>query len=187
MTPKFRAWDRLTGKMFPVGIIDCSIQAVYIEEPNGLDSRRNFDEIELMRFTGLKDKNGREIYKGDIIRFFDCDGDGYTVPVVWDNDYACFSVDWGSNMLTSFDYLEEFYTDLKDIEVIGNIYENLSLIRQENKMETLQEQLLEPQLDIGKAVLESMMEIYFRDGALKGVLIPAKFQDKEFEIEVRMK
>lgn len=140
-----------------------------------------------IRFTGLKDKNGREIYEGDIIRFFDCDGDGYTVPVVWDNDYACFSVDWGSNMLTSFDYLEEFYTDLKDIEVIGNIYENLSLIRQENKMETLQEQLLEPQLDIGKAVLESMMEIYFRDGALKGVLIPAKFQDKEFEIEVRMK
>ena len=54
-------------------------------------------------------------------------------------------------------------------------------------MKTLQEQLLEPQLDIGKAVLESMMEIYFRDGALKGVLIPAKFQDKEFEIEVRMK
>ncbi|MBT0933092.1 hypothetical protein [Streptococcus lutetiensis] len=54
-------------------------------------------------------------------------------------------------------------------------------------METLQEQLLEPQLDIGKAVLESMMEIYFRDGALKGVLIPAKFQDKEFEIVVRMK
>ena len=65
----------------------------------------------------------------DIIKFFDCDGDGYTVPVVWDNDYACFSVDWGSNMLTSFDYLEEFYTDLKDIKVIGNIYDNLSLTR----------------------------------------------------------
>ena len=28
-----------------------------------------------------------------------------------------------------FDYLEEFYTDLKDIKVIGNIYDNLSLIR----------------------------------------------------------
>lgn len=50
-------------------------------------------------------------------------------------------------------------------------------------METLQEQLLEPQLEIGKAVLESMMEIYFRDGALKGVLIPTKFQDKEVEGE----
>lgn len=54
-------------------------------------------------------------------------------------------------------------------------------------METLQEQLLEPQLDIGKAVLESMIEIYFRDGVMKGVVIPATFQDKEFEIEVRMK
>lgn len=114
--------------MFPVGIIDYSIQSVYIEEPNGLYGERDFDEVELMQSTGLRDKNGKEIFEGDIIKFFDCDGDGYTVPVVWDNDYACFSVDWGSNMLTSFDYLEEFYTDLKDIEVIGNIYENLSLI-----------------------------------------------------------
>ncbi|WP_148525349.1 YopX family protein [Streptococcus lutetiensis] len=129
MTPKFRALDRLTGKMFPVGIIDYSIQSVYIEEPNRLYGERDFDEVELMQSTGLRDKNGKEIFEGDIIKFFDCDGDGYTVPVVWDNDYACFSVDWGSNMLTSFDYLEEFYTDLKDIEVIGNIYENLSLIR----------------------------------------------------------
>lgn len=54
-------------------------------------------------------------------------------------------------------------------------------------METLQEQLLEPQLEIGKAVLESMIEMYFRDGIMKGVVIPAAFQDKEFEIEVRMK
>lgn len=51
----------------------------------------------------------------------------------------------------------------------------------------IEEQLLEPQLDIGKAVLESMIEIYFRDGALKGVQIPVKFQDKEFIIEVRLK
>ena len=95
-----------------------------------------FDEVPasdfiLMQSTGLKDKNGREIYEGNIIRFFDCDGDGYTVPVVWDNDYACFSVDWGSNTLTSFDYLEEFYTDLKDIEVIGNKYENPELLKGE--------------------------------------------------------
>ena len=110
-------------------MIDFGQSYVMIEEINGLWCERDFDEIELMPSTGLKDENGREIYEGDIIRFFDCDGDGYTVPVVWDNDYACFSVDWGSNMLTSFDYLEEFYTDLKDIEVIGNIYENLSLIR----------------------------------------------------------
>lgn len=186
MKPKFRALDRLTGKMFPVGIIDYSIQSVYIEEPNEMYCERDFDDVELMRYTGLKDVNSKEIYEGDIIRFFDCDGDGYTVPVVWDNDYACFSVDWGSNMLTSFDYLEEFYTDLKDIEVIGNIYENLSLIRQENKMETLQEQLLEPQLAIGKAVIESMLELIPKKGTEKAI-VPVTLEDNEFEVEVRMK
>lgn len=56
-----------------------------------------------------------------------------------------------------------------------------------NEMETLQEQLLEPQLEIGKAVLESMIDMYFRDGVMKGVVIPATFQGKEFEIEVRWK
>lgn len=128
MTPKFRAWDKISKKIFPVTTIDFDQSYVMIEEINGLLGKRDFDEIEIMPSTGLKDKSGKEIFEGDIIKFFDCDGDGYTVPVVWDNDYACFSVDWGSNMLTSFDYLEEFYTDLKDIEVIGNIYENLSLI-----------------------------------------------------------
>lgn len=126
MTPKFRAWDRIKKRMFLVLEIDYENELVSDET---YWNTIPFDDVKLMQFTGLKDKNGREIYEGDIIRFFDCDGDGYTVPVVWDNDYACFSVDWGSNMLTSFDYLEEFYTDLKDIEVIGNIYENLSLIR----------------------------------------------------------
>ena len=54
-------------------------------------------------------------------------------------------------------------------------------------METLPKQSIEAQLEIGKAVLESMIEMYFRDGAMKGVVITATFQDKEFEIEVRMK
>lgn len=45
----FRALDRLTGKMFPVGIIDYSIQSVYIEEPNGLYGERDFDEVGLVK------------------------------------------------------------------------------------------------------------------------------------------
>ena len=53
-------------------------------------------------------------------------------------------------------------------------------------METLPKHSLVPQLEIGKAVLESMIEMYYRDGAMKSVVIPANFQGKEFEIEVRM-
>lgn len=128
MTPKFRAWFIKQKKMYMLSAIDFLSETAILLKEDGDIFEVYRDQIELMQSTGLKDKNGKEIFEGDIIKFFDCDGDGYTVPVVWDNDYACFSVDWGSNMLTSFDYLEEFYTDLKDIEVIGNIYENLSLI-----------------------------------------------------------
>lgn len=54
-------------------------------------------------------------------------------------------------------------------------------------MEETHVEILEAQLTIGKSVIESMTEMYFRDGAMKGFVIPATFQDKEFEIEVRMK
>lgn len=53
-------------------------------------------------------------------------------------------------------------------------------------METLQEQLLEPQLDIGKAVIESMLELIPKKGTEMAV-IPVTIEDSKFEIEVRMK
>lgn len=53
-------------------------------------------------------------------------------------------------------------------------------------METSPKQLLVPQLEIGKAVLKSMIEMYYGDGGIENVVIPVNFQGKEFEIEVRM-
>lgn len=55
MKPKFRALDRLTGKMFPVGIIDYSIQSVYIEEPNEMYCERDFDDVETKVFSKALD------------------------------------------------------------------------------------------------------------------------------------
>lgn len=75
-----------------------------------------------------KDKNGKEIFEGDIVKFSDCD-DVYVTPVVWDKNYACFGLSFSGKYPTSFDYLEEFYTELKDIEVVGNIYENPELLK----------------------------------------------------------
>lgn len=53
-------------------------------------------------------------------------------------------------------------------------------------METLPKQSIEAQLEIGKAVLKSMIKMYYKDDAMESVVIPTNFQGKEFEIEVRM-
>lgn len=126
MIPKFRAWDRLTGKMFPVGIIDCSIQAVYIEEPNGLDSRRNFDEIELMQSTGLKDKNGKKIYDGDVLKT----SDGELAKVVWNKELACWEAEFLSEIV-DLSEVADVKSNRSDCEIVGNIYENTEFLEGE--------------------------------------------------------
>lgn len=71
----------------------------------------------LMQYTGLKDKNSKEIYESDIVNI-----DGLIVPVIW---YA------GAWMVEYFtiptkSYLSHF--DELDVEIIGNIYENPDLL-----------------------------------------------------------
>lgn len=123
---KFRAWDRLTGKMFPVGIIDCSIQVVYIEESNGLDSCRNSDEVELMQSTGLVDWEGVEIYEGDIVKIPDDyevfgKNAGETCKVIFDS--GCFRLKTSRGRGRGF-----WFEDDSTVTIIGNIYENPELL-----------------------------------------------------------
>lgn len=128
--PKFRAWDKISKKMFPVGIIDYTIHSIYIKQPNGFYSERDFDRVELMQFTGLKDKNGKEIYEGDIVRFYDYYNE-YTKSVVFIESSAGFGVEWSKNFSMSFDGVSEYYELINYFEVIGNIYENPELLGEE--------------------------------------------------------
>lgn len=130
MKPKFRAWTEEGEAMYydVYPFKDDTLLLSYDEIA--------FDEVPasdfiLMQSTELKDKNGKEIYEGDVVRFSDCDGDVYATPVVWDKNYACFGVSFSGKYPISFDYLEEFYTALKDIEVAGNIYKNPELLKGE--------------------------------------------------------
>ncbi|MCO4592516.1 hypothetical protein Si061_01313 [Streptococcus infantarius subsp. infantarius] len=127
MKPKFRAWTEEGKVMYydAYPFKDDTLLLSYDEIA--------FDEVPasdfiLMQSTGLFDKNGNEIFEGDIVKFSDCDDDVYVTPVVWDKNYACFGVSFSGKYPISFDYLEEFYTELKDIEVVGNIYENSELL-----------------------------------------------------------
>lgn len=105
---KFRAW--LDSKMITPGFID-SEGRVYedcIERPEELDGAI------LMQYTGLKDKNGREIYEGDIVSFH-MPGRGI---IEWDDGSASFVV---VNKWMAIVHFEE-------TNVIGNIYENPELL-----------------------------------------------------------
>lgn len=126
--PKFRAWLRLDKQMLPVGEIDFDYEFAYLEEENGYRCERDFDEIELMQFTGIKDKNGKEIYEGDIVKY-KLEEKIFTDITSLNKFFACFGLeDDTGDWFCSFDWLLE-NVGKDGFEVIGNIYENKELLR----------------------------------------------------------
>lgn len=126
MTPKFRAWLKEEYKMTDVREITFFNDEVQmISDVEGFYA---YDEFELMQSTGNKDKNGKEIFEGDIVRYTDGDKE-CLCPVRYIKDYSCFGIEWGSGFLVTFEYLDSFYTKLGYLEVIGNIYENPELLK----------------------------------------------------------
>lgn len=133
MTPRYRAWIKTEKRMFfsdDILAIDYEneeivTQQIYFE--NGLPDDRdiycyNPDEIELMQSTGLKDKNGKEVFIGDIVK---CTR-GCLHEVYLEKEY-------GGTFIGGMPavYLKGFgdgYAWTEYEEIIGNIYENPELL-----------------------------------------------------------
>lgn len=77
----------------------------------------------LMQYTGLKDKNGKEMYEGDIVKNIVLQDEEFDFGIVVFDAYA-FSLQVSANFLPAL-----YQVDEKVIEVIGNIYENPKLLR----------------------------------------------------------
>lgn len=125
MNPKFRAWDKLRKRMSTVDRIYFDTEGVQLRDGSGL-YWRDFRNIALMQSTGIKDKNGTEIFEGDVVRFSHLSGypfDGFLNRVIWDEHNAAFKL-VPLDKTWSDTYFSNFEGDtLKSLEVIGNVCE----------------------------------------------------------------
>ena len=133
---KFRAWDKETKKMFSVTHLQLDIynDKVSFAASEDLEENRtefyDMDKIKLMQFTGLEDKNGKEIYEGDIVsvKYLYDKRTTDRAQVVWQEDKAGFGLK-SLKGLTNEVYELYRVTSKHNLEVIGNIYENKELLR----------------------------------------------------------
>lgn len=129
MTPRYRAWIKTEKRMFfsdDILAIDYENEEIVTQQVyfvNGLPDDRDiycydFDEIELMQSTGLKDKNGKEVFVGDIIK---CTR-GCLHEVYIEKEYG--GTYFGGMPAVYLKDLREGYAWTEHEEIIGNIYEN---------------------------------------------------------------
>lgn len=141
---KFRAWDDVDEKMLYIGeetdvsfSFDSSgITAIKLQDYNDYDDSNfcSLEHLKYMQYTGLKDKNDVEIYEGDVAQIT------YLNPLTGKPVFDVYRIETQDNGLVKMIHSsgEErwhryLHLQYKEVEVVGNIYENPNLLKGESK------------------------------------------------------
>lgn len=125
MIPRYRAWDKIHKTMHEAddimsidfGKSEISVKTLFFERTNYY----KFDDIVLMQSTGLTDKNGKEIFEGDVVKMAK---NVYSEPTY----YEVVRHRGGAYRLESKQYGCELWLRHTDCEIAGNIYKNPELL-----------------------------------------------------------
>lgn len=127
---KFRAWDKKNKIISAITMFLFDSQEIDTED--NLNEPKNFEHFEIMQSTGLTDKNGKEVFEGDVVRFkipeYTGDFDKFEeiISVVfWDEDEAEFSAE-------GMYHNPEEKMSFESLEIIGNKFSSPELLNAKN-------------------------------------------------------
>ena len=132
MMQKFRVFDKKYKKIMKVNEINFEKSSVWIESDSGDHENRHtltrgFDEVIIMQSTGLTDKNGVEIFEGDVVEHLDFNSNEISkseVRILKGCFYLVISVDGFKYDVPMMDLIDNECI----LEIKGNIYENPELL-----------------------------------------------------------
>lgn len=120
---KFRAWDTEKQEMATVNFIGLNDYEVGMEDEECRRWRATYPYVcRLMQYTNLKDKNGKEIYEGDILKVKLDDEEANLYVKYTNGEYRVVNEGKWEDSLYIYMYFG-------DVEVVGNIYENEDLLK----------------------------------------------------------